>query len=61
MILDHTKEQEACKASVNTEIIRPTNKTPSPVDNIVVVEDVSNKDDMEVPTDEDDIEVQECK
>ncbi len=45
-ILDPPTEQQAYKALVNAGIIKPTNKAPSPVDNIVVVEDVTDKDDV---------------
>ncbi len=41
--------------------IKPTNEVPSPVDNIIVVEDIIDKDDGEIGTGEDDIKVQECK
>ncbi len=46
---------------VNAGLIRPTKEAPSPVDNTVVVEDVTNDDDVEIGTGEDDVKVQECK
>ena len=42
-------------------MIRPTNEAHSPVHNIVVVEDITEKDDVDVLTDEADVKVQECK
>ncbi len=46
---------------VNAGIIRPINETPSPVDNIVVLEDTIEEYYVDVPNDEADIKVQECK
>ncbi len=43
---------------INAGIIRPTNEAPSLVDNIVVVEDVTNDNDMEIASGKGDIKVQ---
>ncbi len=48
--MDPPTEQQAYEASVNTGIISPTNEAPSPVDNIVVIEDVIDKDDVDIGT-----------
>ncbi len=58
VLLDPTTKQEAYEASINAVIIRPSNKAPSPVDNVVVVEDIINNDDVEIPTGENDVKVQ---
>ena len=60
-LLDPPTEQQAYEASVNAGLIRPTNKAPSPVDNIVVIEDVTDENDVKRGTGEYDVKVQECK
>ncbi len=59
--MDPPTKQQAYKTLVNEGIIRPTNKAPSPVDNIVVVEYVTNEDDVEIATSKADVKVKECK
>ncbi len=61
VLLDPTTKQQAYEALVKDEIIRPTNQAPSLVENIAVVEDVTNDDDVEIATGKNDIKVQECK
>ena len=46
---------------LNVRIIRPIDKAHSPVDNIVVIENVTNEDDTEIATGKADVKVQEFK
>ncbi len=60
-ILDPPTEQEAYEVLIKLGLIRPTNEASSPVDNIVVIEDITDEDDIKIGTGKYDVKVQECK